>query len=81
MPFVDFLIELRRHLGWLPLLLLLVKGMLYPALAIWMLLVRSVDVGEDPNMLPICASQGVLNAMVAILIAEIALGLLEGLIE
>jgi len=81
MPLIDFLIELRRSLAWTALLLLLVKSVLYPALAIWMLLVRSVDVGEDPNMLPICASQGVLNAMVAILIAEITLGLLEGLIE
>ncbi len=79
LPAADFLFELRRSLAFGTGFLLVLKGLVYPALAAIVLIERAVRVGSDPNLIPVRASQGVLASIVLVAFGEVVFGVLEGI--
>ncbi len=77
--FIDFLIEVRRGTSFNEILMLILKGSLYPMLSAIMLLNRGCRVGREPNLIPVHATQGVLGALMLILMSDAIIAIIQGL--
>jgi len=78
--FIDFLLEVRRGTSLDEVILLVIKGALYPLLSALILLDRGCHVGREPNLIPVRATQGVLGSLMAIIMSDALIALLQALI-
>ncbi|NWF36734.1 ABC transporter permease [Mariprofundus sp. KV] len=77
--FIDFLIEVRRGTTMEEIVMLLVKGTLYPMLSAIMLLNMGCKVGREPNLIPVYATQGVLGSLMLVVMSDALIALIVGL--
>ncbi len=70
--FSTFLFEVQRGSSLEEVLSMMVKGMLYPMLSCVILLNQGSCVENDPNQIPVRVTQGVLGALVLILLLDVA---------
>ncbi len=80
LPAADFFFELRRTLSFAAGFVLVLKSIVYPSLCAIVLVERAVCVENDPNMIPIRASQGVLASIVLVAFGEVVFGVLGSLL-
>jgi len=75
--FIDFLVEVRRGTSLGELLMMFGKGALFPLLSVLMLMDQGCRVGRDPNRIPVRATNGVLGALMVVMLSDAILALAE----
>jgi len=71
MNFFEYLLEVRRGTGIETLLAMMIKGMCFPMLSCMLLLDQACRVGRDPNQIPIRATNGVLGALIVMVLLDV----------
>ena len=71
MNFFEYLIEVRRGAGIEMLLVMMVKGLCFPMLSCMLLLDQACRVGRDPNQIPVRATNGVLGALILMILLDV----------
>jgi len=79
MSFVDFLYEVRRGITLEEVAILLGKGAGYGMLCAMMLLAMGMRGGDEPNLIPVHATQGVLGSLMLVVMLDAGIALLAGL--
>jgi phospholipid/cholesterol/gamma-HCH transport system permease protein len=79
MDFTQFLIEIHRGASLDGMLLLAVKGMVYPLLGCTMLLFQGAQAGDNPNQIPVYTTRGVLWGLMLMVFADVFIALFRGL--
>jgi phospholipid/cholesterol/gamma-HCH transport system permease protein len=69
--FGTFLFEVQRGTNLEEVITMMVKGMLYPMISCMMLLDQGSCVENDPNQIPVRVTQGVLGALVLVLLFDV----------
>lgn len=69
--FFEFLIEVRRGADIEMLLVMMLKGLCYPMFSCMLLLDQACRVGRDPNQIPIRATNGVLGALILMVLLNV----------
>jgi len=70
--FSEFLLEVQRGATLEMLLAMMVKGLCFPMLSCMLLLDQACRVGRDPNQIPIRATNGVLGALITMVLLDIS---------
>ncbi|MDX8396123.1 MAG: ABC transporter permease [Mariprofundaceae bacterium] len=70
LSFSEFLLEVQRGTTVEEIVAMMVKGMCFPMLSCMVLLDQGGRVGHDPNQMPIRATNGVLGALVLMLLLD-----------
>jgi len=74
---IDYFVEVRRGTTLDEFGFLLAKATLYPMLCSIMLLSQGCQVGRDPNMIPVRATNGVLGSLMLVLLVDVFLVLVK----
>lgn len=80
MNFVDFLYEVQRGTSVEELAILFGKGAGFAMLSAMMLLNMGTRVGQEANMIPVYATQGVMGALMLVVLTDAAIGLAATLV-
>lgn len=78
--FSEYIFELRRGVDVFDLLIMLGKSVLYPVLMVLVLISQGCKVGDDPNQIPIRATNGMLGSLSLIVVADIIIGAMLNLL-
>jgi phospholipid/cholesterol/gamma-HCH transport system permease protein len=76
--FSEFVAEVRRGTSMGEVLAMVAKGMFYPMLACMVLLDQGCRVGRDPNQIPVRATNGVLGALMLMVLIDVLWVMLRG---
>ncbi len=71
MNFFEYIIEVRRGTTLEMLVVMMVKGLCFPMLSCMLLLDQACRVGRDPNQIPIRATNGVLGALILMVLLDV----------
>lgn len=71
MNFFEYLLEVRRGTSIEMLLAMMLKGMCFPMLSCMLLLDQACRVGRDPNQIPVRATNGVLGALILMVLLDV----------
>ncbi len=80
MNFAQFLLEVRRGASFDGMLLLAAKGLLYPLLSCAMLLYQGARAGHNPNLIPVCTTNGVLWGLMLMVFADVGIAVSRSLL-
>jgi len=80
MNFAQFLLEVKRGASFDGMLLLAGKGLLYPLLSCAMLLFQGARAGQNPNLIPVCTTNGVLWGLMLMVFADVGIALSRSLL-
>jgi phospholipid/cholesterol/gamma-HCH transport system permease protein len=78
--FTQFLTELRKGSTLDGVLMMVLKGTLYPVLCCAMLLFEGRKVGHDPNQVPVHATYGVLDSLMMVALVDVIIAILASLL-
>jgi len=69
--FAEFLVEVRRGVDLEMVLAMMLKGMCFPMFSCMVLLDQACRVGRDPNQIPIRATNGVVGALIVMVMLDV----------
>jgi len=65
--FNEFLLEVQRGTEFTEVMVMFLKGLIYPLLSCMVLIDQGRCVGSDPNQIPVRVSSGVMGVMMLVL--------------
>ncbi len=71
MNFFEYILEVRRGANIEMLLAMMLKGLCFPMLSCMLLLDQACRVGRDPNQIPVRATNGVLGALIMMILLDV----------
>ncbi len=80
LTFSEFIFELRHGVGFLDIVIMVLKSLWYPVLMVLVLISQGHKVGDDPNQIPVRATYGMLGSLAAIIVIDIMIGIVERVI-